>query len=183
RRLLHARDKRHWDPRPAVLWVADGKTRAEVADLLGRSVRQLAEWLRRFRNRGLDALCTLHHRGDPGNLSAGQVERLKQEIGTGRFHNSAQVRLLVEETSRPGPRVSTTWCSTGPHSSEIWARRTTPPFGRSGPGGRRRGFSENVGNLQGKRTASARDHALRSSIFWCLSGSLTTESWSSVDRA
>jgi transposase len=44
--------------------VADGKTRAEVADLLGRSVRQLAEWLRRFRNRGLDALCNLHHRGD-----------------------------------------------------------------------------------------------------------------------
>src|SRR5262249_1794110 len=97
RRLLHARDKRHWDPRPAVLWVADGKTRCEVADLLGRSVRQVAEWLRRFRNRGLAALCTLHHRGDPGNLSAGQVERLRQEISTGRFHNSQQIRLWVEE--------------------------------------------------------------------------------------
>jgi transposase len=77
--------------------VADGKTRCEVADLLGRSVRQLAEWLRLFRSRGLDALCTLHHRGDPGNLSAGQVERLNQEISTGRFRSSDQVRLWVEE--------------------------------------------------------------------------------------
>ena len=90
-------DKRLYERLSAVLWVADGKTRFEVADLLGCSMRQLAEWLRLFRNRGLDALCTLHHRGDPGNLSAGQVERLKQEISTGRFRNSDQVRLWVEE--------------------------------------------------------------------------------------
>ncbi len=90
-------DKRICERLSAVLWVADGRTRCEVADLLGRSVRQVAEWLRLFRNRGLDALCTLHHRGDPGNLSAGQVERLKQEISTGRFRTSDQVRLWVEE--------------------------------------------------------------------------------------
>src|SRR5262245_19022910 len=98
RRRHRTPDKRLYERLSPVLWVADGKTRAEVADLLGRSVRQLAEWLRRFRNRGLDALCNLHHRGDPRNLSAGQVERLKQEIGIGRFRNSDQVRLWVEET-------------------------------------------------------------------------------------
>src|SRR5262249_27013429 len=97
RRRHETRDKRLYERLSAVLWVADGMTRGEVADLLGRSVRQLAEWLRLFRNRGLDALCTLHHRGDPGNLSAGQVERLQQEISTGRFRNSDQVRLWVEE--------------------------------------------------------------------------------------
>jgi transposase len=96
-RRHEAHDKRRYERFSAVLWVADGKTRCEVADLLGRSVRQVAEWLRLFRNRGLDALCTLHHRGDPGNLSAGQVERLKQEISTGRFRTSDQVRLWVEE--------------------------------------------------------------------------------------
>jgi hypothetical protein len=53
--------------------------------------------LRLFRNRGLDALGTLHYRGDLGNLSAGQVERLKQEIGTGRFRNSEQVHRWVED--------------------------------------------------------------------------------------
>jgi transposase len=93
RRRHATHDKRIFERLSAVLWVADGKARFEVADLLGRSVRQLAEWLRLFRNRGLDALCTLHHRGDPGNLSARQVERLKQEISTGRFRNSDQVRL------------------------------------------------------------------------------------------
>src|SRR5262245_57895117 len=96
RRRRQTQDKRLYERFSAVLWVADGKTRFEVADLLGCSVRQLAEWLRLFRNRGLAALCTLHHRGDPGNLSAGQVERLKQEISTGRFHNSQQIRLRVE---------------------------------------------------------------------------------------
>ena len=71
RRRHQTHDKRLYERLSAVLWVADGKTRFEVADLLGCSVRQLAEWLRLFRNRGLDALCTLHHQGDPGNLSAG----------------------------------------------------------------------------------------------------------------
>jgi hypothetical protein len=68
RELEHRRhqthDKRIYQRLSAVLWVAEGKTRSEVADLLGRSVRQLADWLRLFRNRGLDALCTLHHRGE-----------------------------------------------------------------------------------------------------------------------
>ena len=90
-------DRRVYERLSTVLWVADGMARVEVADLLGRSVRQVAEWLRLFRNRGLDALCTQHHQGDPGNLSAAQVERLKQEISTGRFRTSDQVRLWVEE--------------------------------------------------------------------------------------
>jgi DNA-binding CsgD family transcriptional regulator len=63
RRRHETHDKRIYERLSAVLWVADGKTRFEVADLLGCSVRQLAEWLRLFRNRGLDALCTLHTAG------------------------------------------------------------------------------------------------------------------------
>jgi transposase len=100
RRRHQTHDKRTYERLSAVLWVADGKTRCEAADLLGWSVGRLAEGLRLFRNRGLDALCALHHRGDPGNLSAGRVERLKQEISTGRFRNSDRVRLWVEERFR-----------------------------------------------------------------------------------
>ena len=59
RRRHDTHDKRIYERLCAVLWVADGKTRFEVADLLGCSVRQLADWLRLFRNRGLDTLCTL----------------------------------------------------------------------------------------------------------------------------
>jgi transposase len=97
RRRHETHDRRLCERLSAVLWVADGKARFEVAHLLGCCVRQLAEWLRLFRNRSLDALCTLHHRDDPGKLSAGQVERLKQEISTGRFRSSDQARLWVEE--------------------------------------------------------------------------------------
>jgi transposase len=78
-----------------VLRVADGKTRCEVADLLGRSVRQVAEWLHLFRNRGLDALCTPHHRGDPGNLSAGQVIKgLLRRVGAS-YHKMTGFRCVA----------------------------------------------------------------------------------------
>ncbi len=61
-------------------------------------MRQLAEWFRLFRNRGLEALCTLHYAGDPGKLSAAQIARLKEEVRTGRFRNSDQIRQWLEET-------------------------------------------------------------------------------------
>jgi transposase len=90
-------DRRLYERLTAVLGVAAGRTRADVADLLGVSVTQLGEWLRVFRNQGLDALCALHNKGDPGNLTALQVERLREEIHTGRFRNAAQIRRWLEE--------------------------------------------------------------------------------------
>jgi transposase len=91
-------DKRIYERLSAVLWVAEGMARFESATLLGCSVRQLAEWLRLFRNKGLEALCTLHNYGDPGNLTAAQIARLKQEVSTGRFRNSDQIRQWLQET-------------------------------------------------------------------------------------
>jgi transposase len=81
-----------------VLWSDDGRTREEIAELVGVSTRQVAQWLRIFRNKGLDQLCTLHYQGDPGCLRPAQIERLKQEIATGAFHNAEQVRTWVQET-------------------------------------------------------------------------------------
>jgi transposase len=97
-RRHQTQNKRIYERLSAVLWVADGKDRFDVADLLGCSVRQVAEWLRIFRNQGIDALCTLHYRGDPGKLTPQQVQRLKEEIRTGRFHTADQIRQWVEET-------------------------------------------------------------------------------------
>jgi transposase len=98
RRRHETRDKRVYERLSAVLWVADGKDRYAVADLLGCSLRQVAEWLRLFRNQGLDALCLLHYQGDPGKLTAQQVQRLKEEIQTGCFRSADQIRHWVEET-------------------------------------------------------------------------------------
>jgi transposase len=91
-------DRRVCQRLTAVLAVAADKSREEVADLLGIGLTQLGEWLRVFRNQGLDALCTLHYKGDPGKLSPHQVEQLKAKVSTGCFRNSDQIRHWIEET-------------------------------------------------------------------------------------
>ena len=96
-RRRHAQDRRVYQRLSAVLWSDDGRTREEIAELLGVSTRQVGQWLRIFRNKGLEELCTLHYQGDPGRLGPAQVERLKQEIEKGVFHNAEQVRTWVEE--------------------------------------------------------------------------------------
>jgi transposase len=90
-------DRRIFQRLSALLWIAEGRTRQEVAELLGVSSRQVGDWLRIFRNKGLDALCTLHYRGDPGRLRPAQVQQLKQEIAKGTFHNAEQVRAWIED--------------------------------------------------------------------------------------
>lgn len=91
-------DRRIYQRLTAVLAVAAGQTRAEVAKLLGIGLTQLSAWLRVFRNKGLDALCTLHFKGDPGKLSPSQTEQLKAKIGTGCFRNAGQIRHWLVET-------------------------------------------------------------------------------------
>src|SRR3954453_6756600 len=97
-RRRQAQDRRGYQRLSAGLRSDDGRTREEIAELLGVSTRQVGQWLRIFRNQGLDQLCTLHYRGDPGRLRPAQVQRLKQEIATGVFHNAEQVRTWVQET-------------------------------------------------------------------------------------
>jgi transposase len=98
RRRKETLDRRIYQRLTAVLAIAEGKTREEVAHWSGIGLSQLGEWLRVFRNEGLDALCTLHYKGDPGKLAPHQVERLKAEVGTGCFRNSDQIRHWIEET-------------------------------------------------------------------------------------
>jgi transposase len=97
-RRRQAQDRRIYQRLSAVLWSDAGRTREEVADLLSISTRQVGQWLRIFRNQGLEELCTLHYRGDPGCLQPAQVERLKQQIAQGGFHNAEQVRTWIQDT-------------------------------------------------------------------------------------
>src|SRR3954451_2867339 len=97
-RRRHAPDRRIYQRLSAVLWSDDGRTREEIAGLVGVSTRQVGQWLRIFRNKGLDELCTLHYQGDPGRLGPAQVGRLKQEIEKGVFHNAEQIRTWIEAT-------------------------------------------------------------------------------------
>src|SRR5215470_19869165 len=85
RRRKETLDRRVYQRLTAVLAVAADKTREEVAELLGVSLSQLGEWLRVFRHDGLDALCAIHNKGDPGKLTQPQVEQLKAKVSTGCF--------------------------------------------------------------------------------------------------
>src|SRR3954452_8574976 len=85
RRRKGTLDRRIYQRLTAVLATASGKSREEVAGLLGVSLSQLGEWLRVFRNKGIDALCTLHYKGDPGNLAPHQVQQLRGEVAKGCF--------------------------------------------------------------------------------------------------
>src|SRR6516164_954412 len=97
RRRKETLDRRGYQRLTAVLAIAEGKSREEVAHLLGIGLSQLGEWLRVFRNQGVDALCTLHYRGDPGKLTPHQVEQLKAKVSTGFFRNSNQIRHWLFE--------------------------------------------------------------------------------------
>jgi transposase len=97
RRRRKTHDKRIAQRLSAVLWVAEGRTQHEAAELLGVTQRQVRKWLRLFRTKGLEALCTLHYQGDPGKLRPAQIERLKTEIATGRFLTAQQIGYWIEE--------------------------------------------------------------------------------------
>ena len=98
RRRKNTLDRRVYQRLTAVLMVAEGKSRQEVVHLLGIGLSQLGEWLRVYRNKGLDTLCTLHYKGDPGKLTVHQVDQLKEKISTGCFRNSDQIRLWLQDT-------------------------------------------------------------------------------------
>src|SRR3984893_2192781 len=98
RRRKESLDRRVYQRLTAVLAVAADNTREEVAELLGVSLSQLGEWLRVFRNEGLEALCEIHNKGDPGNLNPPQIAQLKSQVSTGCFRNSDQIRHWVEAT-------------------------------------------------------------------------------------
>jgi transposase len=97
KRRRETHDKRIYARLSAVLWVADGRGRQEVAALVGIGVRQLTDWLRIFRNQGFEALCVLHYKGDPGNLTPHQVEQLKGKISKGHFRSSQQIRQWLKD--------------------------------------------------------------------------------------
>ena len=97
-RRRHAQDRRIYQRLSAVLWIDEGRTREEVAQLVGVSTRQVGQWLRIFRNKGLKELCTLYYKGDPGRLRPAQIEQLKHQIAQGGFHNAEQVRTWIENT-------------------------------------------------------------------------------------
>ena len=82
----------------ALLWLDEGKSIDEVAALLRVSSRSVRDWLRIFRSKGFDSLLVLHYKGDSGNLTPVQIDQLKAEIQTGKFHCARQVQDYLQRS-------------------------------------------------------------------------------------
>lgn len=50
----------------ALLWLGQGRTPDEVAELLGVCPRTVRNWLHLYQRSGLQGLLTLEYQGDPG---------------------------------------------------------------------------------------------------------------------
>jgi transposase len=50
----------------ALLWLSQGRSLDEVAELLGVCPRTIGNWLQLYQRGGLDRLLTLDYQGDPG---------------------------------------------------------------------------------------------------------------------
>jgi transposase len=98
RRRQQTRDYRLAMRLSTLLWRDEGKTASDIAHLLGVCARTVRNWLGLYRKKGLEALCILHYKGDPGELTSSQAERLKAEIQTGRFRCARQVREWIQTT-------------------------------------------------------------------------------------
>jgi transposase len=98
RRRQQTRDYRLAMRLSTVLWRDEGQTESDIAHLLCVCERTVRTWLRLYRKKGLEALCTLHYKGDPGELTPSQAEQLRNEIQTGRFRCARQVREWIQAT-------------------------------------------------------------------------------------
>ncbi|HMB06300.1 MAG TPA: IS630 family transposase [Isosphaeraceae bacterium] len=98
KRARHERDHRITRRILTLLWLDQGRTEAEVADLLNVDPRSIRNWLKLYRTGGLDALCTLKHKGDKGELTGEQQRQLRDEVKTGRFRTVKHIREWIEHT-------------------------------------------------------------------------------------
>ena len=92
------RDARLANRLSALLWLADGQTREQVAALLGVDPKTIKNWFKLYLRGGLEALCVLKYKGDRGELSSQQAHELKKEVELGHFRCAAQAQKWIEDT-------------------------------------------------------------------------------------
>jgi transposase len=66
KRRRQEKDARIHNRLSALLWLGQGRSLEEVAELLGVCPRSVRNWLELYHGGGLEALCTLEYKGDLG---------------------------------------------------------------------------------------------------------------------
>ena len=66
KRRREQKDARLHQRLSALLWLNQGYSTDEVAELLDVCPRTVRNWVALFQEKGLEALCSLEYKGDPG---------------------------------------------------------------------------------------------------------------------
>lgn len=74
-----------------------GYTNTQVTQLLLVCADTITDWLNRYQDAGLEALCCLETGGSEGFLSAEQLRLLQAELDTHRFQAAKQICAWVKE--------------------------------------------------------------------------------------
>jgi len=75
-----------------------GHTHQQVAEVLLVSVNTVSRWVGVYVDEGLEAVCTMHWQGDPGELSTEQLEALESELRSKTYRNAKQVQDYIAKT-------------------------------------------------------------------------------------
>jgi len=98
KRRRAAHDHRIYRRLCALLWLDEGRTQVEVAQLLGVADRTIRDWVKLYRQGNFDRLCQVDHHGRECDLSPEQLEQLLEEIKAGSFRCTKQARHWIEQT-------------------------------------------------------------------------------------
>src|SRR5512135_3040476 len=99
-----AGDRRIFQRLSTLLWIDEGRTREEVADLLGVTSRQVGDWLRIFRNKGLEFLINGRPLQDPIRRSTNQLHADPQRTRSVGQTSPVGVRRSVAHRTRCAER-------------------------------------------------------------------------------
>jgi transposase len=80
KRATRKKEIRYVERLRAIHWIAEGRSRAEVEDLLHRSAVTIRNWISAWNEGGFTALHPHFEHGRPAKLSSKQIEQLKGDL-------------------------------------------------------------------------------------------------------
>ena len=97
KRIRQTKERKIADRLRVVLFKAEGFRHQRIASLLHLSINTVTEYLQRYQQGGLEAVCATHYQGGSPRLTAEQQDLLKIELKTRIYNTAQQVIVWVEE--------------------------------------------------------------------------------------
>ena len=97
RRIGLTKDRSTADRLRVIKFKAYGLTHEDIAKLLGIGINQVTEYLKRYQQGGIEAVCHRYYKGSKPLLTFSEINQLKIELLTTISNTVAQVIVWVEK--------------------------------------------------------------------------------------